>query len=160
MDQNRFKEDSIHRLTETFSRSERISFEQLREQNFLDDFSAGLKNLTVKVNNQDVETFNVGTLMRINLPMPLISNDEVKILVNWENMLLEENAVRARSGYETFQDGNDIFLLAQWYPRMVAFSDYEGWHNKEFIVNGEFTLEFVDFEVEITVPSDHFVAAT
>ena len=72
LDQNRFKEDSIHRLTETFSRSERISFEQLREQNFLDDFSAGLKNLTVKVNNQDVETFNVGTLMRINLPMPLI----------------------------------------------------------------------------------------
>ena len=75
-------------------------------------------------------------------------------------MLLEENAVRARSGYETFQDGNDIFLLAQWYPRMVAFSDYEGWHNKEFIDNGEFTLEFGDFEVEITVPSDHIVAAT
>ena len=160
LDQNRFKEDSIHRLTETFSRSERISFEQLREQNFLDDFSAGLKNLSVKVNNQDVETFNVGTLMRINLPMPLISNDEVKISVDWENMLLEENAVRARSGYETFQDGNDIFLLAQWYPRMVAFSDYEGWHNKEFIDNGEFTLEFGNFEVEITVPSDHIVAAT
>ena len=74
--------------------------------------------------------------------------------------MVEENAVRARNGYESFEDGNDIFLLAQWYPRITVFSDYEGWHNKEFIGNGEFTLEFGDFEVDITVPADHIVAAT
>ena len=50
--------------------------------------------------------------------------------------------------------------MAQWYPRVTVFSDYEGWHNKEFIGNGEFTLEFGDFEVDISVPSDHVVSAT
>ena len=48
--------------------------------------------------------------------------------------------------------GNDIFLMAQWFPRMVAYSDYEGWHNKEFLGRGEFTLEFGDYDVAITVP--------
>ncbi|MEL6754285.1 MAG: M1 family metallopeptidase, partial [Pseudomonadota bacterium] len=70
-----------------------------------------------------------------------------------------------RSGYEHFPDderegGNDIFLVAQWYPRMVAYSDYEGWHNKEFLGRGEFTLEFGDYRVEITVPDDHIVSST
>ena len=67
----------------------------------------------------------------------------------------------ARAGYEHFvEDGNDIFLLAQWFPRLVAYSDYEGWHNKEFLGNGEFTLEFGDYNVAITVPADHIVSAT
>ena len=60
----------------------------------------------------------------------------------------------------TFEDGNDIFLIAQWYPRLVAFSDYEGWHNKEFIGNGEFTLEFGNYDVSIKVPADHIVSST
>ena len=74
--------------------------------------------------------------------------------------IVEENAVSARSGYEHFPEdaregGNDIFLFAQWFPRLHAYSDYEGWHNKEFIGRGEFTLEFGDYEVEMTVPADH-----
>ena len=50
--------------------------------------------------------------------------------------------------------------IGRRYPRVAAFSDYEGWHNKEFIGNGEFTLEFGDFEVSITAPSDHIVSST
>ena len=70
-----------------------------------------------------------------------------------------------RAGYEHFPDdpregGNDIFLVAQWFPRMVAYSDYEGWHNKEFLGSGEFALEFGDYDVEITVPDDHVVSST
>ena len=50
--------------------------------------------------------------------------------------------------------------MAQWFPRMVAYSDYEGWHNKEFLGRGEFTLEFGDYDVSITVPDDHIVSST
>ncbi|MEM6535201.1 MAG: M1 family metallopeptidase, partial [Pseudomonadota bacterium] len=79
--------------------------------------------------------------------------------------LVEQDAVGGRSGYERFPDdpregGNDIFLVAQWFPRLVAYTDYEGWHNKAFLGRGEFTLEFGDYEVEITVPDDHIVSAT
>ena len=68
---------------------------------------------------------------------------------------------RQRSGYEHFEeDGNDIFLLAQWFPRLAAYTDYEAWTNKAFLGSGEFTLEFGDYDVEITVPADHIVSAT
>ena len=53
-----------------------------------------------------------------------------------------------------------IYEIAQWYPRVTAYSDYEGWHNKEYQGSGEFTLEFGDFDVTITAPSDHIVAST
>jgi hypothetical protein len=85
--------------------------------------------------------------------------------MEWAFNIVDEDAVVARSGYEHFPDdprkgGNDIFLIAQWFPRMVAYSDYEGWHNKEFLGRGEFTLEFGDYEVAMTVPDDHIVAST
>ncbi|MEM6584298.1 MAG: M1 family metallopeptidase, partial [Pseudomonadota bacterium] len=73
--------------------------------------------------------------------------------------------IRARQGFEHFPDdpregGNDIFLFAQWFPRLVVYSDYEGWHNKEFLGAGQFTLEFGDYDVSMTVPDDHIVSST
>ncbi|ACT59525.1 M1 family metallopeptidase [Hirschia baltica] len=107
----------------------------------------------------------VGTLMRIDLPTPLASGKSTTFSIDWEHLIVEENIVSARSGFEHFPDderegGNDIFLLAQWFPRMIAYSDYEGWHNKEFLGRGEFTLEFGDYDVQLTVPNDHIVSAT
>jgi hypothetical protein len=107
----------------------------------------------------------VGTLMRIDLPEPLAPGATTEFAIEWAFNIVEEDAVNARSGYEHFPDdprkgGNDIYLLAQWFPRLVAYSDYEGWHNKEFLGRGEFTLEFGDYEVAMTVPGDHIVAST
>jgi hypothetical protein len=160
LDQNIFKKDSIKNMTATTGSTKSISFGELRKNNFMDEFGGGLKNLKIKVNGKDASTHLVGTLIRVNLDEPLTSNKTVDIGIDWEYQLVEENAVRARNGYETFEDGNDIFLVAQWYPRVSAYTDYEGWHNKEFIGNGEFTLEFGDFEVSITTPSDHIVSST
>ena len=52
--------------------------------------------------------------------------------------MVEENAVSSRSGYEHFPDdaregGNDIFLLAQWFPRLHAYTDYEAWTIKNLL---------------------------
>jgi hypothetical protein len=35
-----------------------------------------------------------------------------------------------------------------------------GWQNKQYMGAGEFTLEFGDYDVEVTVPADHIVAST
>jgi hypothetical protein len=107
----------------------------------------------------------VGEQMRIDLPEPLKSGESTQFNLNFSFNILEENAVRARSGYELFPDdarkgGNDIFLLAQWFPRVSSYSDYEAWHNKAFLGSGEFTLEFGNYDVKMTVPEDHIVAAT
>ena len=161
LDQNIFKQDSINNLTRPWwGENKSVDFSTLRRQNFMDNFNGGFRDLSFKINNKVAQTFLVGTHIRLNLEKPLKPKESTEINISWSYALVEENAVRARNGYESFADGNDIFLLAQWYPRVTVFSDYEGWHNKEFIGNGEFTLEFGNYEVEITVPSDHVVAAT
>ncbi|MDB4120846.1 M1 family metallopeptidase [Gammaproteobacteria bacterium] len=161
LDQNIFAKESINNLTRPWGGGDSsVDFSTLRRQNFMDKFEGGFQELSIKINNKSPDTNLVGTHVRINLEQPLKPGESASLDIDWAYALVEENAVRARNGYETFEDGNDIFLLAQWYPRVTAFSDYEGWHNKEFIGNGEFTLEFGDFEVDISVPSDHVVAAT
>ena len=161
LDQNIFKQDSINNLTRPWwGENKSVDFSILRRQNFMDNFNGGFRDLSFKINNKVAQTFLVGTHIRLNLEKPLKPGGFTEINISWSYALVEENAVRARNGYESFADGNDIFLLAQWYPRVTVFSDYEGWHNKEFVGNGEFTLEFGNYEVEITVPSDHVVAAT
>jgi hypothetical protein len=50
--------------------------------------------------------------------------------------------------------------MAEWFPRMAVYSDFEGWQNKQFLGRGEFALTFGDYEVRITVPADHMVGAT
>ncbi|MDC1332750.1 M1 family metallopeptidase [Gammaproteobacteria bacterium] len=161
LDQNIFAKESINNLTRPWGGGESsVDFSTLRRQNFMDKFEGGFQELSIKINNKSPDTNLVGTHIRINLEQPLKPGESTSLDIEWAYALVEENAVRARNGYETFEDGNDIFLMAQWYPRVTVFSDYEGWHNKEFIGNGEFTLEFGDFEVDISVPSDHVVSAT
>ena len=161
LDQNIFAKESINNLTRPWGGGDSsVDFSTLRRQNFMDKFEGGFQELSIKINNKSPDTNLVGTHVRINLEQPLKPGESTSLDIEWAYTLVEENAVRARNGYETFEDGNDIFLMAQWYPRVTVFSDYEGWHNKEFIGNGEFTLEFGDFEVDISVPSDHVVSAT
>ena len=70
-------------------------------------------------------------------------------------------AVGGRSGYEYFEkDKNYLYTIAQYFPRMCVYNDVTGWQNKQFLGTGEFTLPFGDYEVSITVPADHVVAAT
>jgi hypothetical protein len=66
-----------------------------------------------------------------------------------------------RSGYEYFpEDGNYLYTIAQFFPRMAVYDDVNGWQNKQFLGSGEFALPFGDYKVEITVPADHLVAST
>ncbi len=176
LEQNRFRTDSLAERTSTFGgmgargpggalgqgdKPARVSFGSLRRHQFMKDVGLGLEITAVKdVAGNDLPYTIVGTLMRIDLPKPLSSRQSTTFTIDWSYNIPEENAVSARAGYETFDDGNDIFLVAQWFPRMIAYSDYEGWHNKEFLGRGEFTLEFGDYEVEITAPADHIVSST
>ena len=103
--------------------------------------------------------------MRIDLDKPLKSGSSTQFSIDYAYNIAEQDAVGGRAGFEHFPDdaregGNDIFLLAQWYPRLAAYTDYEAWTNKEFLGRGEFTLEFGDYYLELTVPADHIVSAT
>ena len=161
LDQNRFREDSIDSRTRTVAETGQLTFGELRRLQFMRDFQGGVTLSRVASGGRDLSHTVVGTLLRVDLPAPLKPGGSIALEIDWANQLVDGKAMSPRSGFEHFpEDGNDIFLLAQWYPRMVVYSDYEGWHNKEFLGNGEFTLEFGDYDVSITVPADHVVAST
>ena len=50
--------------------------------------------------------------------------------------------------------------MAQWYPRLCVYSDFQGWQHHQFTGRGEFALTFGNFKVQITVPADHVIGAT
>jgi hypothetical protein len=101
------------------------------------------------------------TMMRIDLPQPLKPGAKVAFSVEWNYKINEQKVLGGRSGYEKFdEDKNDLFEIAQWFPRMAAYYDVTGWQHKQFLGTGEFTLEFGDYDVSVTVPADHIVAST
>ncbi len=103
----------------------------------------------------------VKTMMRLDLPKPLKPGADFVFKIAWNYPINDAKRIMARTGYEFFkEDGNCIYTIAQWFPRMAAYTDYAGWINKQFLGTGEFTLEFGDYKVSLTVPDDHIVAAT
>ena len=101
------------------------------------------------------------TMMRIDLPKHLNPGSTTTIKLKWWYNINDRMKVGGRSGMEFFkEDSNYLYTIAQFYPRMTLYNDIEGWQNKQFLGAGEFTLTFGDFDVKITVPSDHIVAAT
>lgn len=103
----------------------------------------------------------VKTMLRINLEEPLESGDAFVFKSEWWYSLNDRMTDQGRSGYEYFpEDDNYLYTIAQFYPRLAVYDDFNGWQHKQFLGSGEFALTFGDFHVEISVPSDHVVAAT
>jgi len=100
------------------------------------------------------------TMMRIDLPQPLKSKEQLSFSIKWNFNIPDHTVNRARSGYEEFADGNRAYVIAQFFPRMAVYNDVEGWQNHQFWGNGEFALTFGDYDVNITVPADHVLDAT
>jgi hypothetical protein len=53
-----------------------------------------------------------------------------------------------------------LYEIAQWYPRVAVYDDVRGWNHEPYIGAGEFYLEYGSFDVTLTVPASHIVAAT
>lgn len=101
------------------------------------------------------------TMMRVTLPQALKSGNKFSFNIEWSYNIVDRNIFRQRSGLEYFpEDGNHIYAIAQFFPRMCVYDDYNGWQNKQFLGTGEFALPFGDYKVRITVPADHIVAAS
>lgn len=101
------------------------------------------------------------TMMRIDLPAPLKPGQQFIFKVEWNYFIADRMRYGGRGGYEYFpEDGNDLFTMTQWYPRLCVYSDFQGWQNHQFAGSGEFALTFGNFKVSITTPADHVVLGT
>ncbi|MGB5369301.1 MAG: M1 family metallopeptidase, partial [Flavobacteriaceae bacterium] len=126
-------------------------------------FPAGYTIKDVKdASGKDMNSMVNHTMMKVRLSEPLVSGSSISFSMGWSYPITDRSKfLLSREGYEYFpEDGNTVYLIAHWFPRMAVYNDTEGWQNKQFQRLGEFALEFGDYNVEIKVPADHIVAAT
>lgn len=166
LDQNVVHPESDTYKTATNKLGERVSAGQLN--GMLDNsFDGGHKIEYVKDATGKALKFTiVKTMMRVDLPTPLIAKTgKIQLQIGWSyNINDRQNpalGADSRGGYELFpEDGNYLYTITQWFPRLAVYDDYNGWQHKQFLGQGEFTLPFGNYTVAITVPSDHIIAAT
>ncbi len=125
-------------------------------------FDGGFKITSVTNDkNEPLSHYINKTMMRINLTQPLAPGASMSFNIEWWYNINNRDEIGGRSGYEFFEEeGNYLYTIAQFFPRMCVYNDETGWQNKQFLGSGEFTLPFGDYEVHLTVPSNHVVAAT
>ncbi|TXF90621.1 M1 family metallopeptidase [Neolewinella aurantiaca] len=126
-------------------------------------FDGGFKIDYVKNGDGSAADYTIEkTMMRVDLKEVLMPGEETDVMIKWwynVNDRMKDGG--GRSGSEYFEeDDNYLYTIAQFFPRMAVYADNEGWQNKQFLGRGEFALTFGDYDVKITVPADHLVAAT
>jgi Peptidase family M1 domain len=174
LDQNRFAEGSLDRMSETAmdaagrttwaerETADVLTYGTIARHQLFKDVQHGFEiEKVVDGRGRALPYTIVDTMMRIDLPQALQPGQRSQFSVDWSFNIVNESRLGSRGGYEHFPDTDTyVYFLAQWFPRLAAYTDYAGWQHKAFLGSGEFTLEFGDYEVEITVPADHIVSAT
>lgn len=98
------------------------------------------------------------TLCRVDLPTPLKPRDGRLVLeIEWSFKIPDYGADRL--GIEPTQQGL-IYQLAQWFPSISVYDDVHGWNTLAYLGQGEFYTNFGTYDVSLTVPRSHIVAAT
>ncbi len=162
LDQNIHASDSVNQLSQVAPDFNQISVYELLPYLLKRLIKGGFTDLVVKDLENHPMIYKVrDTMMRVELPQPLKAGTSFSFVVEWRYVVPIAVGEDARNGYEPFGNGPaDIFLVGQWFPRLAAYTDYKSWQNQVFTEDAEFTLEFGDYDVNITVPRNHVVAAT
>lgn len=161
LDQNANLKDADRHLTQNINYRDSLATIDAVYHSYLTSTNGGYHLTKVSSGGKDLKYTIVKTMMRIDLDQPLKPGEQFDFHVEWWYNLNDRMEEGGRSGYEYFpEDQNFVYTIAQFYPRMAVYDDFNGWQHKQFLGTGEFALTFGDFTVEITLPADMVVAAT
>ena len=161
LDANLFTPDSDAVLTQTASNFSDLSFDALKALLAQQTFDGGVKIKSVTDGGgKDLEHTVVKTMLRVDPPEPLRPGASYTFSIDWEFAINDVAVLPGRTGYETFDEGGNIYCIAQWFPRMCVYGDADGWQHKQYYGRGEFALELGNYRVKVTAPADHVVSAT
>ncbi|MES2863504.1 MAG: M1 family metallopeptidase [Bacteroidota bacterium] len=163
LDQNIAKKDSQTPLIDSQTMPTSTSVENFAKTYMGSGFDGGFNLEYVKDEKGNAMKYTINnTMMRIDLPKALKKGEKVVFSIKWWyniNNYMKDGG-NGRSGYELFPDGNKLYVIAQFYPRMCVYNDVEGWQNMQFWGRSEFALTFGNYDVKITVPADHILDGT
>ena len=117
-------------------------------------FEGGYNFSDVRVNGGTVQPRINDTMMRLDLPSPLPPHGgKATISLRYTFRVPEHGSDRM---------GRDSLLyeLAQWYPRMAVYDDVRGWNTDPYLGQGEFYLEYGDYDYAITAPAGYVIAGS
>jgi hypothetical protein len=163
LDQNIARRDSQTPLIDSQTMPQATSVENFTKTYMGKGFDGGFNLEYVKDEKGNGMKYTINnTMMRIDLPKALKKGEKVVFSIKWWYNINDymKDGGNGRSGYEVFPDGNKIYVIAQFYPRMCVYNDVEGWQNMQFWGRSEFALTFGNYDVKITVPSDHILDGT
>jgi hypothetical protein len=96
---------------------------------------------------------SLGTAVPVPLPEPLPAGGALELEIDWSFQVPEGT-------FRMGREGSEVFYLAQWYPRVAVYDDIRGWAREPYLGDGEFYMEYGDFDVRITAPEGWLVRAT
>ncbi|MGI8633977.1 MAG: M1 family metallopeptidase, partial [Segetibacter sp.] len=98
------------------------------------------------------------TRMQVQLPKPVKANgDSVQVRINYSFTIPEYGTDRL--GRLQTKNGW-IYEVAQWYPRMCVFDNVQGWNTLPYLGQGEFYLEYGNFEYNITASANQIIVGS
>lgn len=98
------------------------------------------------------------TVARVDLPAPIqAKGGKFSFEIAWSFTIPPYGSDRL--GMDDVEQGT-IYQLAQWFPNVCVYDDTHGWNTLPYLGQGEFYTNFGTYEVNITVPRSHIVAAT
>lgn len=159
LDQNLFDEDSRGNAIIPVDGSSRYG---ARRQKFDGGYQIKSVKIVSIVNGKSVESdvkYSINdTRMQVFLPNVLASNGgKVKLKIDYS--FISPDYGSDRMGILQTKNGK-VYTVAQWYPRMYVYDDVLGWNMAPYTGPGEFYLEYGDFEINITAPSNHIVVSS
>lgn len=95
-----------------------------------------------------------GTLMVIRPPAAVQPGATADVGVDWSF------TVSGGGGFRHGHLDNHVFNLAQWYPQIAVFDDVFGMDTDAYLGDGEFYVDYGDFDVSIDVPAGWVVVGT
>ncbi len=158
LDQNLFKADSRGNAVIPITGSRNGAQGQI--------FDGGFKIKSVKIlvsnkgvsSEKEIKYLITDTRMQVFLPQELNSKGGIiKFKIDYSFIIPNEGSDRL--GILGSKYGK-IFTMGQWYPRMCVYDDIQGWNTNPYQGAAEFYLEYGDFDVNITVPNNHFVVCS
>lgn len=161
-------DENIHDPNSDNNRDNRSSMKPLMNHNQIMDLETwrkmegyGVKITKLTSGGKSLSYTINQTMMRVDLPTDLMPGQKLVFEIDWNYKIPDRYYQMGRGGYEYFpEDGNYVFTMSQWYPRMAVYSDFQGWQTLPFTGGAEFALTFGNFKVKMTVPGDHIVGAT
>lgn len=127
------------------------------------NFNGGYTIKSVKVvdaagKETKVDFFISDTRMRVNLPQAVKAAGGTLTLNIEYNFTIPEYGTD-RTGRLNTKNGW-IYEVAQWYPRMCVFDNIFGWNTLPYLGQGEFYLEYGNFEYSINAPASQIVVGS